>query len=111
MEQKCLIKRSELWYGVRAERSGLATKLPCVMLTYEVNREPEMRRDVSQLHRCDDSGREDSGTLKVWVAAPHEQDTVSSRRIVMITTLGATWIDQVKLGAESSEYAMHSSSN
>ena len=43
-----------------------------------------MRREVSQLHRCDCNGRDEVCTLKVWVAAPHKQETVSSREEGMI---------------------------
>ena len=47
---------------------------------YEVSREPEIRREVSQLHRCEESGRDAVGTSKMWVAVPQKQDTVSSRK-------------------------------
>jgi hypothetical protein len=44
-----------------------------------------MRREVSQPHSCDCIGKDEEGTLKVWVAAPHKQATVSSRREAMTT--------------------------
>lgn len=51
---------------------------------YEVSREPEIRREVSQLQRCEDSGRDAMGMLKIWVAVPQEQDTVSSRTVSIL---------------------------
>ena len=51
-----------------------------------------MRREVSQLHRCDRNGRDEVGTLKVWVAAPHKQVTVSSREEGIITDKSVTKI-------------------
>lgn len=54
------------------------------MLMYEVSREPEIRREVLQLHRCEGIGRVVVGMLKVWVAAPQEQDTVSSRKVSVL---------------------------
>lgn len=54
------------------------------MLMYEVKREPEIRREVSQLQRCEDNGNDEVGTLKVNLAAPQEQDTVSSREELMV---------------------------
>lgn len=64
---------------MRAERFGFAANGLCVMLMYEVSKDPEIRREVSQLQRCDGNGKDATGTLKVCVAAPQEQDTVSSR--------------------------------
>lgn len=63
------------------------------MLIYEVNRVPEMRREMSQLQRCVGSGREDIGTLKVWDALPQWQDTASS-----LVSLIASELDLRRLG-------------
>ena len=69
----------ELSYAVRHDVFGLVGEVEgCVMLIYEVNKEPEMRREMSQLQRCDGNGSDDCGTWKMCAAAPHEQDTVSS---------------------------------
>jgi hypothetical protein len=43
-----------------------------------VIKDPDIRREVSQLQSCEGSGREEVGTEKVCFAAPQEQDTVSS---------------------------------
>lgn len=68
-----------------AERSGCRVESPCVISTYDVSSEPDTRREVSQLHRCDCNGSEEAGTLNVWVAAPHEQESVSFRDKGMVT--------------------------
>lgn len=65
MEQKCRVNLSELWYGVRADTSGVGAEGSWVMLMYEVRREPEMRREVVQLQRCDIIGRFEFGRVKV----------------------------------------------
>jgi hypothetical protein len=51
-----------------------------------------MRREVSQLHRWDCNGKDEVDTLKVWVAAPHKQATVSSRDEGMTTDESVTEI-------------------
>lgn len=55
------------------------------MLMYEVSREPEIRREVSQLQRCEARGSLDSGTMKLCVAEPQEQDIVNSRKTSTFT--------------------------
>jgi hypothetical protein len=54
------------------------------MLMYEVNREPDIRREISQLQRCEDKGRAELGTVKVCVDSPQEQDTVRSREVFIL---------------------------
>lgn len=53
------------------------------MFMYEVRREPDMRREVSQLQRCEGSGSLYVGTVKVCVAVPQEQETVRVREVLM----------------------------
>jgi hypothetical protein len=59
-----------------------------------------MRREVSQLHKCDCNGRTEVGTLKVWVAAPHKHATLSSRKEGMVTDSESV----TKLCQEQSEH-------
>lgn len=63
---------------MRAARSGFAADQSCVTLTYDVRREPEIRREVSQLQRWEGSGSLECGTVKVWVAELQEHETLSS---------------------------------
>jgi hypothetical protein len=49
-----------------------------------VIKEPEIRREMSQLQRCVGKGSEDAGTLKVWLAALHIQATVSCLLSAMV---------------------------
>ncbi len=58
-----------------------------MILIYKVSSDPEIRREVSQLQRWEGNGKDDVGTLNVWVAAPQEQDTVSSRKSFMLATM------------------------
>lgn len=55
------------------------------MLMYEVRREPEMRREVSQLQRWEGRGRLAVGRLNVWVVELHEHAIVSSRDVFILT--------------------------
>lgn len=59
------------------------------MLKYEVNNDPEIRREVSQLQRSEGIGRLELGTVKVWVAKPQEHSTVSSREALIFATATA----------------------
>lgn len=49
-----------------------------------------MRREMSQLQRWEGGGRDDNGTWKMWVAALHEQDTVSCLDDIVLS-----WIRRV----------------
>lgn len=66
-----------------ATRLGFGADKSRVILIYEVIREPDIRREVLQLHRWEASGRSETGRLKVWVAAPHEQVTLRSPEMLM----------------------------
>ena len=111
VEQKCRVNWSELWYRVRADRSGVGAEGSWVMLMYEVRREPEMRREVVQLQRCDAIGSFEFGSVKVWVAEAQEQDKIRERVLilrvrVLLVERDRAWMEM--LGQERVESASFS---
>ena len=59
------------------DSSGFEFENSFLMLMYEVIREPDILREVSQLQSCEVSGGAEMAIVNVWVAAPHEQATVN----------------------------------
>jgi hypothetical protein len=70
---------------VQADVSGFAAPVSCVMLTYDVSSEPEMRREMSQLQRWLGSGNAEVGTENVCVAALHEHDTARFLVVMVVS--------------------------
>ncbi len=92
---------------MREERSGLVADELWVMLMYEVNREPEIRREVSQLQRCEGKGRDAVGTVKVCFDAPQEQETVRYREVLMMrgrSASGAVRKHRIQIFPENTDF-------
>lgn len=53
---------------------------------YDVSKEPDIRREVSQLQRCVTSGSLETGMLKLCVAEPHEHETIRLREALILLT-------------------------